>query len=294
MKVRLDQLLVDRGLATGRDEAKRLILAGLIRVDGQPAGKPGRTHPAEARVERLSPPRPFVSRGGEKLAAALDRFGVDPSRSAFALDIGASTGGFTDCLLKRGAPRVAAVDTGRGQIHESLRRDPRVELFENTNARNLRPEDLGGRLADLIVIDVSFISLRLILPAMAAAAASGTAVIALVKPQFEAGRGSTGSDGVVRDPAIHRRVLRETLEWCAANGWRTGGLMASPLRGAEGNIEFLLLLSRGGEGGLDRESAVEAAMAEAYNPAVAGPSGPGDSGTEESSHRGEPRPPVDR
>lgn len=252
MKVRLDQLVLDRGLAPSLDAAMRIIVAGAIRVDGAVADKPGRAYDSDARVELIGTTSKYVSRGGLKLEAALERFGLgrDASDAAPAgktgLDIGASTGGFTDCMLQGGAARVIAVDTGRGQIHDKLRTDPRVTLMERTNARNLTLDAIGGAPVDLIAIDVSFISLRLILPPCEALLAPEGDLIALVKPQFEAPRRLVGEGGIVRDPEVHREVLERICRFCRSGPWAIGGLMASPIRGARGNVEFLLWLRRGG------------------------------------------------
>jgi 23S rRNA (cytidine1920-2'-O)/16S rRNA (cytidine1409-2'-O)-methyltransferase len=240
-RIRLDQLLVERGLAETRSRAQALLMAGRVRVgsgDGARTNrKAGDLVEAEIPVE-VEASLPFVSRGGEKLAGALDAFAVDP-RGLVCLDVGASTGGFTDLLLQRGAERVHAVDVGRGQLAEPLRRDPRVVCRERTNARSLTPADLGESV-ELAVIDVSFISLRLILPPAAACLRPGGRVVALVKPQFEAGRGRAPG-GVVRDPAVHREVLAAALEHARAAGLAPRGLVASPLLGPAGNREFFLL-----------------------------------------------------
>lgn len=268
MKIRLDQRVHELGLADSREEARRLVLAGKIRVDDAVADKPGRAVPAAARVERIGAPRRYVGRGGLKLEAALDRFPVAlPGADGLALDVGASTGGFTDCLLQRGVGRVLAVDTGRGQIHQKLRADPRVELFENTNARDLTEATFGGRLPSLVAVDVSFISLKLILPAVARVLAPGGELVALVKPQFEAGRGQVGSGGIVRDPAVRRRVLEEIAEFAGATGWRIEGWMASPIAGADGNREFLAWARRGPPADPAATAAgIDAAMREASAP----------------------------
>jgi 23S rRNA (cytidine1920-2'-O)/16S rRNA (cytidine1409-2'-O)-methyltransferase len=239
-RVRLDQLLVERGLADSRARAQALLLAGRVRVGGGDGArsdrKAGDLVAADIPLE-VARPLPFVSRGGEKLAAALDWFGVDP-RDLVCLDVGASTGGFTDALLQRGARRVHAIDVGRGQLAEALRRDPRVVSRERTNARDLAPAALGEPVA-LAVVDVSFISLRLVLPPVAACLAPGGAVVALVKPQFEAGRGRAPG-GVVRDPEVHREVLVAALADARAAGLVPVGLTASPLLGPAGNREFFL------------------------------------------------------
>ncbi len=239
-RVRLDQLLVERGLVESRTRAQALLMAGRVRVgagDGARTDrKPGDLVGADTPVE-VAAPLPYVSRGGEKLAAALDAFGVDPA-GLVCLDVGASTGGFTDALLQRGALRVHAIDVGRGQLAEALRRDPRVVSRERTNARELTPAMLGEPVA-VAVVDVSFISLGLVLPPIAACLAPGGAVVALVKPQFEAGRGRAPG-GVVRDPAVHREVLATALAQARAARLVPVGLADSPLLGPAGNREFFL------------------------------------------------------
>lgn len=244
-RVRLDQLLVERGLAETRSRAQALVLAGKVGVgEGDAARrdrKPGDLLPVDAPVA-IEDPEPYVSRGGHKLAAALDAFGIDPS-GLVCLDVGASTGGFTDVLLQRGASRVYALDVGRGQIAESLRRDPRVVSMERTNARGLTATTLPEAVA-LATIDVSFISLGLVLGPVASTLARGGRIVALVKPQFEAGRGRT-DHGVVRDPAVHREVLERTVDAAQAVGLGTRDVIASPLLGPEGNREFLVHLAPG-------------------------------------------------
>jgi 23S rRNA (cytidine1920-2'-O)/16S rRNA (cytidine1409-2'-O)-methyltransferase len=239
-RVRLDQLLVERGLVETRARAQALLMAGRVRVgpgDGARTDrKPGDLVAADTPVDVASP-LPYVSRGGEKLAGALAAFAVDPA-GLVCLDVGASTGGFTDALLQRGAVRVHAIDVGRGQLAEVLRRDPRVLSRERTNARHLTPEMLAEPVA-LAVVDVSFISLGLVLPPIAACLAPGGAVVALVKPQFEAGRGRAPG-GVVRDPAVHREVLVAALAQARAAGLVPIGLADSPLLGPAGNREFFL------------------------------------------------------
>jgi 23S rRNA (cytidine1920-2'-O)/16S rRNA (cytidine1409-2'-O)-methyltransferase len=244
---RLDQLLVERGLAETRAKAQALILAGKVRVgegDGARADlKAGALVAADAAVA-LAEREPYVSRGGHKLAAGLDAFGIDPA-GLVCLDVGASTGGFTDVLLQRGAARVYAIDVGRGQLAESLRRDDRVVSMERTNARTLTPSSLPEPV-DLAVVDVSFISLRLVLGPVASTLREGpaAAIVALVKPQFEAGRGRT-DHGVVRDPAIHRDVLERVVEAATALGLGARAVIASPILGPEGNREFLVELHAG-------------------------------------------------
>jgi 23S rRNA (cytidine1920-2'-O)/16S rRNA (cytidine1409-2'-O)-methyltransferase len=240
-RIRLDQLLVERGLVETRARAQALLMAGRVRVGVGDAArldrKPGDLVATDTPTE-VAAPLPYVSRGGEKLAAALDAFAVDPA-GRVCLDVGASTGGFTDVLLQRGALRVHAIDVGRGQLAEVLRRDPRVRSRERTNARELTPELLGEAVS-LAVVDVSFISLALVLPPITACLAPGGAVVALVKPQFEAGRGRAPG-GVVRDPGVHREVLDGALAQARAAGLVPLGLTDSPLLGPAGNREFFLL-----------------------------------------------------
>jgi 23S rRNA (cytidine1920-2'-O)/16S rRNA (cytidine1409-2'-O)-methyltransferase len=233
VKKRLDVLLVERGLAESRAQAQALVLAGRVRG----YDKPGTQVDDAAEVEVERPP-PYVSRGGEKLARALDAFGLDPTGRG-CLDVGASTGGFTDVLLQRGAARVIALDVGYGQLHDRLRRDSRVTVLERTNARELRELPFAP---DLVVGDVSFISLKLALPPALALAQAGWEAVVLVKPQFEAGRGEVGRGGVVRDPVVRRRVLREIA--VAAVGWggETVGVVDSGLPGPKGNREVFLHL----------------------------------------------------
>ncbi len=235
-KRRIDQLLVERGLAESRQKAQALILAGQVLVDGQKAAKAGHAVAADSPIE-LTGQLPYVSRGGGKLAAALDAFGIDPA-GRICLDIGASTGGFTDCLLQRGAARVHAVDTGAGQIAWKLRTDARVVLHENTNARYLEFSEIGER-ANLVVCDVSFISVTLIVPVLPPLLADGAEMVILVKPQFEVGRGQVGKGGIVRDPALHRAACERVEKAVAEIGYRSS-IMDSPILGAEGNREFLL------------------------------------------------------
>jgi 23S rRNA (cytidine1920-2'-O)/16S rRNA (cytidine1409-2'-O)-methyltransferase len=242
-RVRLDQLIVDRGLAESRSRAQALLLAGKVRAGAGDAArldrKPGDLVDPDVPLE-VEAPEPYVSRGGHKLAAALDAFGVDPAGRT-CLDVGASTGGFTDVLLQRGASRVYAVDVGRGQLAEALRRDPRVVSMERLNARALTAATLPEPVS-LATVDVSFISLRLVLAPIASTfGPEGGDLIPLVKPQFEAGRGET-KGGVVRDPEVHARVVREITEAAVAAGLSALGQVDSPILGPEGNREFLLHL----------------------------------------------------
>jgi 23S rRNA (cytidine1920-2'-O)/16S rRNA (cytidine1409-2'-O)-methyltransferase len=237
---RLDRLLVDRGLARSRDRAQALVLSGAVRVDGRPAGKPGATVSAGARITLRTTDHPFVGRGGVKLDGALGRLCVEVE-GRVALDIGASTGGFTDCLLRRGARRVIALDVGSGQLDWRLRQDPRVVVMEGVNARYLAPPDLPEPV-DLVAIDVSFISLRLILPPLPPLLAPGADVLALVKPQFEVGRREVGRGGIVRDPRLHLKALQSVAGAAQAGGLHVRGGCASAITGAEGNREFFLHL----------------------------------------------------
>ena len=239
VRVRLDQLVVERGLAPSRERARALILAGQIAVDGQPETKAGTAIDSAADVTLRSPDHPYVGRGGVKLAHALDTFHI-AVESREALDIGASTGGFTDVLLKRGATRVVALDVGHGQIDWSLRNDPRVVVIEHFNARHLQRSDLPGPV-DIVAIDVSFISLRQILPVIPPLLREHADVIALVKPQFEAGRREIRK-GVIRDAAIHARVLEEVSAAAREVGLHPIASTPSPITGAKGNVEFLLHL----------------------------------------------------
>ncbi len=241
-KARLDALLVERGLAETRSLAQRLIMAGDVRVDGQVALKPGRETNRQAAIEVDPGPR-FVSRGGDKLEAALQTFGLSVDGRTCA-DVGSSTGGFTDCLLKRGASRVYAIDVGHGILHWSLRQDPRVVVLESTNARYLEalPEPV-----EWVTMDASFISLRLLLPVAVRWLTPAGGIVALIKPQFEAGREAVGRGGVVRDAGIHRRVLEDVVGALGPMGLAPRGLIRSPLLGPKGNVEFLLWAAQGGE-----------------------------------------------
>ncbi len=243
--MRLDQLLVERGLVDSRSRAQALVMAGKVRVgEGDAARrdrKSGDLLEADVPISILEP-SPYVSRGGHKLAAAIDTFEVDPA-GRVCLDVGASTGGFTDVLLQRGAARVYALDVGRGQLAESLRRDPRVVSMERTNARDLTSTTLAEPIA-LATIDVSFISLGLVLAPVASTLAPGAHIVPLVKPQFEAGKGRTDR-GVVRDPAVHREVLERVVAVAQAIGLGARAVIASPITGPQGNREFLLDLALG-------------------------------------------------
>jgi 23S rRNA (cytidine1920-2'-O)/16S rRNA (cytidine1409-2'-O)-methyltransferase len=241
MKRRLDLLLVERGLAASRERAQALILSGVVLVDGQPAGKAGTAIAEDAQIALRQPDHPYVGRGGLKLAHALDTFAIAVERRE-ALDIGASTGGFTDVLLRRGASRVVALDVGHGQIDWTLRNDPRVVVIEHLNARNLTPADLPAPV-DIIVIDVSFISLAHIFPRLPPLLRPGADVVALVKPQFEAGRSEVGKKGIVRDPVVQARVVEEATARAAEVGLARVGMTESPITGDTGNREFFLHLT---------------------------------------------------
>lgn len=244
-KIRLDQRVFDLGLTESREKARALIMAGSVYVDGQKQTKPGFSVAQTALVEVKGDKLPFVSRGGLKLQKALDTFSIDPA-GCVCIDCGASTGGFTDCLLQRGAAHVYAVDVGYGQLAWPLRQDARVTVMERTNARNLTPDMFPGKM-ELAVMDMSFISLRLVLPAVRALLTDEGQAVCLVKPQFEAGRGKVGKKGVVRDPAVHLEVLEGFTQALPALGFSLAGLTFSPVRGPEGNIEYLAWLRAGGE-----------------------------------------------
>jgi 23S rRNA (cytidine1920-2'-O)/16S rRNA (cytidine1409-2'-O)-methyltransferase len=241
--VRLDTLLVERGLAGSRERARALILSGSVRVNGRPAPKAGTPVARDSDVTLERPDHPYVGRGGVKLAHALDTFQIDVA-DAVALDIGASTGGFTDVLLQRGAAHVVALDVGHGQLDWTLRNDPRVTVMEHVNARfltrDLLPET--ARAFDIVTIDVSFISLAHILPVVPPLLKPDGRVIALVKPQFEAGRDEVGKGGIVRDEQVRARVVHEVAAAADKLGLRRAGLAESPIEGMEGNREFLLYL----------------------------------------------------
>ena len=249
-KVRVDHLLVERGLAENRTRAQALIMAGLVFTENQCIDKPGRQLPADVQLRVKGRDHPWVSRGGIKLDHGLKHFGIS-AEGAVCIDVGASTGGFTDVLLHAGAVRVYAVDVGHGQFDWKLRNDPRVVLLEKTNARHLDREVVPEAI-DLLTCDASFIGLRTVLPAAMSLSAPGAGLIALIKPQFEVGRGLVGKGGVVRDPEQHQRVCDEIESWLAAEpGWSVLGVAESPITGPEGNREFLIG-GRRDSAGLDR------------------------------------------
>lgn len=244
-KVRLDQLLVERGLVPSRDKAQALVLAGQVVVDDHRISKPGTRVDASASVRLKGKPNPYVSRGGLKLQFALEAFGLDPSGKV-CVDVGASTGGFTDCLLQHGARRVYAVDVGFGQLSWRLREDPRVVSLERQNIRNLSLEKIPD-VVDLVVVDTSFISLRLVLPKVAELLTPCGEAVALVKPQFEVGRGQVGKGGVVRDATLRRQAVETVIATATALGFDVVGSEESPVTGAKkGNVEYLLHLNRAG------------------------------------------------
>jgi len=242
-RMRLDQLLVERGLAPTREKAKRLILAGEVLVNEVPVAKPGALMGNDATMRLRSPASPYVGRGGEKLAGALLDLGVDV-KGLSTLDVGASTGGFTDCLLQHGAARVISLDVGKGQLDWKLRNDPRVTVMEGVNARQLQPQDFPERF-DLVTIDVAFISLSKILPAVGPLLREGGRVLALVKPQFELSRTEVQPGGVVRDPAKHLRAITQVMEAARQCGLLVENVVASRISGLEGNREFFLSLRHG-------------------------------------------------
>jgi 23S rRNA (cytidine1920-2'-O)/16S rRNA (cytidine1409-2'-O)-methyltransferase len=239
---RIDKLLVSKGLAESRTKAQAMVMAGVVLVNEQRVEKTSEQFPADAsiRIKHANDPTSkYVGRGGLKLEAALREFEIDV-RDCVCLDVGASTGGFTDCLLQQGAKRVFAIDVGHNQLDWRLRTDPRVEVREGVNARYLRSEDFPGSF-DLIVVDVSFISLTKVLPGLVPLLKAAGRLIALIKPQFEVGRGEVGSGGIVKDPAKHQRVVQEVSNFARGLGLTVERVMESPIRGAEGNVEFLSL-----------------------------------------------------
>jgi 23S rRNA (cytidine1920-2'-O)/16S rRNA (cytidine1409-2'-O)-methyltransferase len=239
----LDILLVERGLAPSRSRAQALVIAGKVMVEGQPVTKSGAQIDPDAALEVVGPDHPYVSRGALKLEAALDAFEIDPA-GLDCLDVGASTGGFTDVLLRRGARRVIALDVGKAQLDWGLRQDERVVVMEGVNARHLGPDDLPFAV-DLACVDVSFISLGLVVPPVLAHLRGGGLLVCLVKPQFEAGREQVGSGGVVRDEGIRRRVVDETVERLVEFGLELVGVEPSPIRGPKGNLEELAVFRHG-------------------------------------------------
>jgi 23S rRNA (cytidine1920-2'-O)/16S rRNA (cytidine1409-2'-O)-methyltransferase len=240
--LRLDQLLVQRGLFGSREQARRAVMAGTVEVDGRRVDKPGTPVPEGARLELQAPREPFVSRAGRKLAHALDHFAIDPA-GWVCLDVGASTGGFTDCLLQRGAARVYALDVGYGQLDHRLRQDPRVVVMERVNARHLTPAGLPEPVR-LITVDVSFISLAKVVPALVPHLAPGGLLLPMIKPQFEAGRGMVGKGGILRDETVRSQVVERCAGEMAAQGLALLGVADSAVPGAGGNREAFALLRK--------------------------------------------------
>lgn len=244
-QIRLDQLLVNRGLVSGRDRAKELIAQGQVLADGKTAAKASQKYPEDVSLEVLNDAAHFVSRAAHKLDGALQKFGIDLN-GCVVLDVGASTGGFTQCALEKGAKHVYAVDVGSGQLAAALKSDPRVSNLEKTDIRLLSPNELQ-EVPVFAACDVSFISLRLVLPAIGQLLAPNGEAVVLIKPQFEAGRSAVGRGGLVKDPKVHLRVLQEMVETFHLNGFTIAGMTVSPIHGGDGNIEFLAWLQRGGE-----------------------------------------------
>ncbi|MFM5894928.1 MAG: TlyA family RNA methyltransferase [Novosphingobium sp.] len=253
-KQRVDQLLVERGLAESRTRAQALILAGTVFSGESKIAKAGQALDADAPLEVRGRDHPWVSRGGIKLAHALDVFELDPA-GATAMDIGSSTGGFTDVLLSRGAEHVFAVDSGTNQLAWKLRQDPRVTVLEQTSARILTPAQID-RPCTYVVCDASFISLTKVLEVPLKLAAPQCTLVALIKPQFEVGRGEVGKGGVVRDPALHQRVCDKVQGWLEGSGWHVLGVVQSPITGPEGNVEFLIAAQRGEPAGKTQQAAI--------------------------------------
>ena len=244
-KQRIDQMLVDRGLVESRSKAQAMIMAGQVYCGDRRLDKPGMTLSEDCALAVKGAPHPWVSRGGLKLVHAMDRFGLDPS-GYVALDVGASTGGFTDVLLNRGAVKVYAVDVGHGQLAWSLRQDPRVVVLERTNARHLTDAHIPEPV-DMVVCDASFIGLETVLPAALALTKPTATLAALIKPQFEVGKGRVGKGGVVRDPALHQEVCQRIAAWVGSQPlWTVVGIEDSPILGPEGNKEFLIVARKGG------------------------------------------------
>jgi 23S rRNA (cytidine1920-2'-O)/16S rRNA (cytidine1409-2'-O)-methyltransferase len=248
-KERLDAAMVARGLSTGREQAKRSVMSGLVYINGQKASKASQPVAETDEITVRGETQPFVSRGGLKLKRAMEVFPIDVAGKV-CLDVGASTGGFTDCLLTHGAKKVYAIDVGYGQLDWKLRQDERVVVMERTNARNMEPSWFEEK-AEFACMDVSFISIRLILPALLACLQEGSQVVALIKPQFEAGRDKVGKKGVVRDPAVHEEVILSIMDFVRKTGYSILGLDHSPIKGPEGNVEFLIHLQTGAGAGLD-------------------------------------------
>ena len=262
-KIRLDLLLTERGLQESRQKAQATIMSGLVFVNGQRVDKPGTAVPNDAPIEIRGNTLKYVSRGGLKLEKAMAEFPID-LHGCVCGDIGASTGGFTDCMLQNGAVKVYAVDVGYGQLAWSLRTDERVVNMERTNIRNVKPEDLAEQI-EFFSVDVSFISLHHIFPVAQAITTPDAMGVCLVKPQFEAGREKVGKNGVVRDPATHREVLHNAMGYAAANGFAVRGLDFSPVKGPEGNIEYLMFVQKSGEPSVLDDSVAEQVVAASHS-----------------------------
>ena len=254
-KKRLDVLVYEAGYVQSREKAKAVIMAGLVYVDNQKADKPGTVYPVTAKLEVRGGTPKYVSRGGFKLEKAMQSFPID-LKGKITMDIGASTGGFTDCMLQNGAVKVYSVDVGYGQLDWKLRNDSRVVNLERTNVRYITQEQVPDKI-DFFSVDVSFISLRLVLPAARKLMAENAQAVCLIKPQFEAGREKVGKNGVVRDPATHREVLHNAMGYAAANGFVVRGLDFSPVKGPEGNIEYLMFVQKSSEPGVLDDSVAE-------------------------------------
>ena len=255
MKKRLDILVYEKGFTDSREKAKAIIMSGQVYVDNQKADKCGTSYDENVKIEVRGNTQKYVSRGGLKLEKAIDNFDFD-LKDKITMDIGASTGGFTDCMLQNGAVKVYAVDVGYGQLAWSLRTDERVVNMERTNIRNVKPEDLAEQI-EFFSVDVSFISLHHIFPVAQAITTPDAMGVCLVKPQFEAGREKVGKNGVVRDPATHREVLHNAMGYAAANGFAVRGLDFSPVKGPEGNIEYLMFVQKSGEPSVLDDSVAE-------------------------------------
>lgn len=266
-KERLDVLLVNKGLFESREKCKSAIMAGLVWIDGIREDKPGTKVPVECTIEIRENLNPFVSRGGLKLAKAVSNFDIDLANKT-CLDIGASTGGFTDCMLKNGAAKVVAIDVGYGQLAWELRNDPRVICMERTNVRYVKPEDIGF-LSDFASIDVSFISLTKVLPAVLAVLKDEAELVCLIKPQFEAGREKVGKHGVVRDSGVHKEVIHYIINFVTAANLFVKELSFSPIKGPEGNIEYLLYITKTeNQDSKDIDKLVESVVSEAHSTLV--------------------------
>jgi len=263
-KERIDVLLVQKGLFDTREKARKNIMAGLVFVDGVRVDKAGEKVDIDSEIEIKGNAIPYVSRGGLKLEKALLSFNIN-LKDKVTIDIGASTGGFTDCMLKNGAKKVFAIDVGYGQLAWELRNDPRVVVMERTNIRYVKPQDLG-EFADFASIDVSFISLKLVLPVVKSLLKDEGEIVALIKPQFEAGREKVGKKGVVRDPDVHREVIKEIIDFAKSINLKIKGLQFSPIKGPEGNIEYLLYLSKNIDNGIENiESLIISIVNEAHS-----------------------------